>query len=370
MLLHVNIQFHIQLHKLTTTMKRCLSTGNVHDSGDAFIAITNKKSKKHKAIRNSLSASQPSTSVVNMEEIIDAVAHINDPIITQDIVLLSDKTALQEIAELRSLVKLLSDQVSFLLSYVGVIETDPSSLHEQHSIPVPVPIPSSKASYSYAVQLPMPPRSLKEAIVTAVYVDQTKKTGQAANVVISGLPVNQLSSDKSSVCKLLANELNLHVNVVKCRRLGKIVSGKTQALLVSLNSVDEADQVMANAKRLRGSSDTTVRDGIYINRHLTAAESRAAYQLRCQRRQSAQQRSTHLAAGASPIAVSGGSTVTVVHGSCSATTTSTLSAAVPPFVPSIDCQANGYLAAGLATAGPPSHLSVDISSKSSVTDRH
>ena len=277
-------------------MKRCLSTGNVHDSGDAFIAITNKKSKKHKAIRNSLSASQPSTSVVNMEEIIDAVVHINDPIITQDIVLLSDKTALQEIAELRSLVKLLSDQVSFLLSYVGVIETDPSSLHEQHeqhSIPVPIPIPSSKASYSYAVQLPMPSRSLKEAIVTAVYVDQTKKTGQAANVVISGLPVNQLSSDKSSVCKLLANELNLHVNVVKCRRLGKIVSGKTQALLVSLNSVDEADQVMANAKRLRGSSDTTVRDGIYINRHLTAAESRAAYQLRCQRRQSAQQRSTH-----------------------------------------------------------------------------
>ena len=329
MLLHVNIQFHIQLHKLTTTMKRCLSTGNVHDSGDAFIAITNKKSKKHKAIRNSLSASQPSTSVVNMEEIIDAVAHINDPIITKDIVLLSDKTALQEIAELRSLVKLLSDQVTFLLSYVGVIETDPSSLHEQHeqhSIPVPIPIPSSKASYSYAVQLPMPSRSLKEAIVTAVYVDQTKKTGQAANVVISGLPVNQLSSDKSSVCKLLANELNLHVNVVKCRRLGKIVSGKTQALLVSLNSVDEADQVMANAKRLRGSSDTTVRDGIYINRHLTAAESRAAYQLRCQRRQSAQQRSTHLAAGASPIAVSGGS-------SSSNNTSTQLNASVPDFLP-------------------------------------
>jgi hypothetical protein len=275
-------------------MKRCLSTGNVNDSGDAFITITNKKSKKQKSLRNSLSASQPSTSVVNMEKVIDAVAHINDPDITQDKACLSDKTALHEIAELRSLVKLLSDQVSFLLSYVGVIETDPSSFFEQYPIPVPVPVPihASKPSYSHAVQQPIPSRSLKEAIVTAVYVDQTKKTGQAANVVITGLPVNQLSSDKTSVNKLLVTELNLHVNVVKCRRLGKTVTGKIQPLLVSLNSVDEADQVMANAKRLRGSSDCTVRDGIYINRHLTAAESRAAYELRCQRRQSAQQRST------------------------------------------------------------------------------
>jgi hypothetical protein len=170
-----------------------------------------------------------------------------------------------------------------------------------------------------------------------------------------------------------------------------------------------------------------VREKIFINADLTKAESTVAYEERCHRRQLRQTRSSkqlqtnitgvltatttapstgssttglkfsHIstssklhavqslpsapatigyssrhvmsqAAGASLIAVSGGSTV--VHGSCCTTTNSTLSAAVPPFVPSIDCQANGNQAAGLATAGPPSHLSADISSKSSATDRH
>ena len=59
-----------------------------------------------------------------------------------------------------------------------------------------------------------------------------------------------------------------------------------------MDSADESDLVKANAKRLRSSSDNSVCEGVYINRHLTVAESRAAYELRCQRRQSAQQRST------------------------------------------------------------------------------
>jgi len=47
-----------------------------------------------------------------------------------------------------------------------------------------------------------------------------------------------------------------------------------------------------NAERLRNSIDIAVRDNVFINRHLTSAQARAAYDIRCQRRQAAQQRSS------------------------------------------------------------------------------
>jgi len=79
---------------------------------------------------------------------------------------------------------------------------------------------------------------------------------------------------------MLSTELNFHVDIVKCKRLGRPVPWKSSLCWRPvLPSVDEADEVMRNAKRLRNSNDIVVRQNIYINRHLTAAQSRAAYDL-------------------------------------------------------------------------------------------
>jgi len=51
--------------------------------------------------------------------------------------------------------------------------------------------------------------------VTAVFVDQTKKAGQIANVVIGGLSIPHFSYDKNLITNMLATELNLHVDIVK-----------------------------------------------------------------------------------------------------------------------------------------------------------
>jgi len=54
-------------------------------------------------------------------------------------------------------------------------------------------------SHTHIVQQSAPnlQRSFNEDIVAAVYVDQTKKADQVANVVISGLSIHHLSSDKN-----------------------------------------------------------------------------------------------------------------------------------------------------------------------------
>jgi len=78
---------------------------------------------------------------------------------------------------------------------------------------------------------------------SSVYEDQTKKAGQVTIVVINGLSMHQLSSDKNVVTNMLPTELNLHVDIVKCKRLGRPVPGKIQAVLAVLRSMAEADEV-------------------------------------------------------------------------------------------------------------------------------
>ena len=61
-----------------------------------------------------------------------------------------------------------------------------------------------------------------------------------------------------------------------CRRLGKVIPGKVQPLLVTVRSEEQA---------LTQSLDPTVRDHVYFNPDLTKAQANAAYQARCQRGQ-------------------------------------------------------------------------------------
>lgn len=133
---------------------------------------------------------------------------------------------------------------------------------------------------------------LRDAIVAAVYNDQQRQNSRATNLVVSGLPPSTSVNDTSSFTDLIRNEMGLIIDIAGCKRLGRPVMGKIQPLLVHFKSVGHADQVMALAKRLRQSTNEMVRKTIFINRHLTPAQSRAAYEDRCRRRQTQLRKNT------------------------------------------------------------------------------
>lgn len=110
------------------------------------------------------------------------------------------------------------------------------------------------------------------------------KDNRAANIVVSGLPPVPQVADQVVVADLCRDELGIVSDIASCRRLGKDTSGKVQPLLVVLRSADQADQILARAKSLRKSPSSVIKDHVFINRHMTAAQSRAAFELRCQRR--------------------------------------------------------------------------------------
>ena len=74
-----------------------------------------------------------------------------------------------------------------------------------------------------------------------------------------------------------------------CKRLGTLVQGRIQPLLVGLQSIDEVNDLMKLAKLLRNSSSDSVRTGVYINRNLTKLEAQVAYENRCRRREKLRQ---------------------------------------------------------------------------------
>ena len=76
------------------------------------------------------------------------------------------------------------------------------------------------------------------------------------------------------------------MDIVHCKQ----VTGRTQPLLVILKTVAQAARIITAARNLRISSNSQIRQGVYISADLTKAEANAAYQVRCKRRQAAERR--------------------------------------------------------------------------------
>ena len=132
---------------------------------------------------------------------------------------------------------------------------------------------------------------LRRAVILAVYIDFEEKDRRAKNVVFTGVPTTCIS-DKASVERLCHAEFGFSPQIVKCRRLGQPRSGYIQPLLFILQTVEEAEFLIKNAKLLRQSRDAAIRDSVYINPDQTKAEALAAYRRRCGRRELAAARNT------------------------------------------------------------------------------
>lgn len=101
---------------------------------------------------------------------------------------------------------------------------------------------------------------------------------------MSGLaPVSGMSDDVAA-CQLIQSEFSYNPTITKCRRLGKVMPGKTQPLLITFGSEEQADSLMSKAKSLRQSKDAVIRKNVYLNRDMTKAQATAEFQVRCRRR--------------------------------------------------------------------------------------
>jgi hypothetical protein len=235
-----------------------------------------------------------------------------------------------EIKSMTNTIAQLSTKVEFLLSFLGLVnDSCKSSAINQPQVQSSSSTATSSASniaapngshnnvLSYAnVARPKPTQlsvQMRQAVMSAVYVDLHAKSARANNIVVSGVPKMDNNEDKYLIAELIEKEFNLQPIIKQCKRLGKPAINKTQSLLVTFDSTDHVKAILSDARILRKSHSDYVRANVFINADLTQAEASVAYEERCRRRlqremhakkQQQRQQPTMGSAGIAPIGVS------------------------------------------------------------------
>ena len=124
----------------------------------------------------------------------------------------------------------------------------------------------------------------RSAVLTAVHSEFRTMNKRSSNVVVSGLKPSKDDSDDDLFKDLCMTHFSIYLTIVKTCRLGKPIPGKIQPLLVTLPTQAEANHLISLSKTLRSVNDPHVKAHVFINKHLTAAESKAAYDARISRR--------------------------------------------------------------------------------------
>jgi len=231
--------------------------------------------------------SQPLTNNAdNTESLSDA--DDDDDMDTQD----GDVTALSaEVIKLRKQVLALQQQMDFVLSCVGIPNanrTPPTTtdinMHDNAggAQSAAAPVKSYATATSRTLQGPV-----REAVVAAVYADLRAKENRTCNIVVTGLRSVTDTNDNELFTQLCSRDLNITAKIAHCHRMGKSQPGKPQPLLVVLENPSVAHLTLTRAKMLRESTDAYTRQHVYISAHLTRAESQAAFEERCRRREQA-----------------------------------------------------------------------------------
>ena len=211
----------------------------------------------------------------------------------------------KSVQELTTTVDKLSNQLKFVLSYLDISNvTEICPVNSSHLPPVAVVAAEDTSTTAAAggttaatvvrsgVAAAVPithrarprPTSLKEAVVTAVHIDQRDRERRARTVIVSGLMQQNTATDADCFRQFVMHEFDVDPVVKFTKRLGTAADGRMQRLLVGLQSADQATDLINQAKQLRRSTDEYVRTSVYINRNLTIVEAKLAYEERCRRR--------------------------------------------------------------------------------------
>jgi len=184
-------------------------------------------------------------------------------------------------------IQTLQQQLSFVSSYLNISATD-----NNPCVQLSTNQSGEKSTINQIAPQSHPPmkqtrrlvNDFRQSVATAVYIDQSERQRRQSNVVVSGLQPSQTVSDAELFKNLCFSELGIQPDIVKLKRLGNQHAKKVQPILIIMRQHAQAQQLISSAKQLRQSSDSAVRDHVYINPDLTRAEAEAAYQLRLQRR--------------------------------------------------------------------------------------
>ena len=143
---------------------------------------------------------------------------------------------------------------------------------------------SSSTPSGLSHSVPQLDGKFRTAILSAVHSEFKSRDKRASNIVVTGLKPSKFGTDAIQFSELCETEFKFKPNIGSTSRLGRVIEGKIQPLLITLSSQEEVDEIMKKASLLRFSFSPSVRNYIYINRHMTRAESFAAYEARELRR--------------------------------------------------------------------------------------
>ena len=107
-------------------------------------------------------------------------------------------------------------------------------------------------------------KTMEQSVRKAVQSELSDKERRSRNIVVTGLAPDVNVPDDVLFLQLCESNLPSKPVIIRdrCRRLGKVVAGKIQPLLVTLSSSESAQELLRNAKELRNSDDQAVRGGV------------------------------------------------------------------------------------------------------------
>ena len=121
------------------------------------------------------------------------------------------------------------------------------------------------------------------------------RASKQSNLIISGVRPS-LQFDDDLVTNLLHDELSLDVIVTKCSRIGKTTANHSPRLLqVTLASLNDVRAALRDAKKLRQSNNTYVKDHVYLNADLKREQRALDFKLRTELRRHRSAREQNLA---------------------------------------------------------------------------
>jgi len=131
---------------------------------------------------------------------------------------------------------------------------------------------------------------VEQSVRRAVQTELSDKERRLKNVIVTGLAPSEFVSDDMLFLELCEENLSTKPLIIRdrCRRLGRVIEGKIQPLLVALHSADTVSELLRSAKELRKSSNSVVRSTVFINADMTTAERQLAFEQRVLRRKRAQ----------------------------------------------------------------------------------
>jgi hypothetical protein len=118
------------------------------------------------------------------------------------------------------------------------------------------------------------------AMINDVSLELKRRVDKECNVIVFGLQPRRDIDDVAIFTDLIRSELDLTPHITKTKRLGDSKNGKPPPLLVCLRDTDEKRALLVNAKKLRKSANSSVKDNVFINADLTLQQRQQGAALR------------------------------------------------------------------------------------------